>query len=264
MNIVTEDDAERHNFMVENTLNSSFRGVVVGDRDVLTRFVESHNDTYEKLRFAKEIIYSFGFGIPMRSAHFFFEPYNDHINYYMEAGLVEKSIKTHYSNLKQQIEISKEEKEPEVLTMNHLGAAFVVCFIPAIFGLIAFVGELYNIKRKQEVKLKSKLIRRVKIKRRKRRQRNRRQRNRRQRNGRQRRRFRETLIRDRTNTELKKNKIEDEIKDLINGIEHVLILNSAQGFSSFECPLTQQFLITSLSHFPVDFLPQQQRDNTVK
>jgi len=104
------------------------------------------------LRFAKEIIYSFSKGIPIPAGHFFFEPYNDHINYYMAAGLADKSMKTHYSNLKQQIEISKEEKDPEILTMDHLGAAFVVCFIPAILGLIAFVGELYyarHIKRKQ-------------------------------------------------------------------------------------------------------------------
>jgi len=151
MNIITEGDIENLKVRIEETLNSSFRGVIGGNRDVLTRFVESHGDTYEKLRFANERIFAFSAGIDMPAGHFLFEPYNDHINYYMAAGLAEKSMKTHYRDMKQ--EISKEEKEPDVLTMDHLGAAFVICFIPAIFGLIAFAGEFCyarHIKRKQE------------------------------------------------------------------------------------------------------------------
>jgi len=151
MNVITEGDVENLKVRIEETLNSSFRGVVGGDRDILTRFVESHGDTYESLRFANERIFAFSAGIYIPSTHFFFEPYNDHINYYIAAGLAEKSMKTHYRDMK--MEISKEDKEPDVLTMDHLSAGFVICFIPAIFGLIAFVGEFYYaryIKRKQE------------------------------------------------------------------------------------------------------------------
>jgi len=143
--------------MVEQTLNSSSRGVVVGDRDVLTRFLESYSATYDKLRFTKDNIFDFPGGLVMPTSHFFFEPYNDHINRYIAAGLAEKSIKTHYRSLKNSIEISKEEKDPKVLTMNDLDAAFVICFIPAIFGLITFAGEFCYaryIKRIQQVKLK--------------------------------------------------------------------------------------------------------------
>jgi len=155
MEIVKFPDIYNLNDMIENSLNSSFRGVIGSDRDVLTRFVESHGDTYEKLRFTKERIFSFLAGIHLLPCHFFFEPYNDHINYYIAAGLAEKSMKTHYRDMN--MEISKEDKEPEVLTMDHLGAGFVICFIPAIFGLIAFVGEFCydrHIKRKQDLNLK--------------------------------------------------------------------------------------------------------------
>jgi len=151
--------------MIEKTLDPSFHGVVGGDRDILAKFVESHPKTYEKLRIASERIFAFSTGLNMLTNHFFYEPYDDHIDRYMAAGLADKSMKTHYSNLKQQIEISKEEKEPEVLTMDQLGAAFVICFIPAIFGLIAFICELSyarHIKRKQE--LESKVVKIAKIK----------------------------------------------------------------------------------------------------
>jgi len=151
MEIVEVRDINILNDMIHKTLNASFRGVVGGDRDVLTRFVESHGDTYEKLKFANEKIFAFSAGITMPSTHFLFEPYNDHINYYIAAGLAEKSMKTHYRDMNN--EISKEEKDPEVLTMDDLGAAFVICFIPAIFGLIAFVCEFCHarhIKKKQK------------------------------------------------------------------------------------------------------------------
>jgi len=155
MEIVEVRDINILNDMIERTFNSSFRGVVGGDRDVLTRFVESHGDTYEKLRFTTENIFSFAAGINMPPGHFLFEPYNDHINYYMAAGLAEKSMKTHYRDMK--MEISKEEKKPEVLTMDHLGAGFVISFIPAMFGLIAFAGEfcyVRYIQRKQALQKK--------------------------------------------------------------------------------------------------------------
>jgi len=154
MEIVEIKNITELNEIVEKTLNSSFRGVVGGNRDILTRFVESHShgETYEKLRFANERIFAFSAGIHLFAGHFLFEPYNDYISYYIAAGLAAKSMKTHYSDMK--VEISKEEKKPDVLTMDHLGAAFVICFIPAIFGLIAFVGEFCHarhIKRKQDL-----------------------------------------------------------------------------------------------------------------
>jgi len=166
MNIVEVRDMNEMNKIILATLNSSFCGVFGGDRDILTRFVESHIDTYEKLRVASERIFGFSSGIPMPSSHFFFEPYNDHINYYIAAGLADKSIKDHYRSLKRNIEIAKEEKDPEVLTMNDLDAAFVICFIPAVFGLIAFAGEFCyarHIKRKQAEDKASKNSKRKKI-----------------------------------------------------------------------------------------------------
>jgi len=152
MNIIAIENIHELSKMIEKTFNPSFHGVVGGDRDILNRFLNhSAPGSYEKLRIASERIFAFSVGLAMPADHIFFDAYNDHINYYMAAGLAEKSVRTHYRNMNN--EISKEDKEPEVLTMDHLGAAFVICFIPAIFGLIAFAGELYYaryIKRNQQ------------------------------------------------------------------------------------------------------------------
>jgi len=147
--------------IIKQTFDPSYQGVVAVDRDFLTIFIESNSElgyTYEMMRICPERIFGFATGIDMPSAHFFFEPYNDHINYYIAAGFVEASIGVHYRDMNS--EISKEDKEAEVLTMDHLGAAFVICFIPAIFGLIAFAGEIihaWNIKR-QQTKVKVRIV----------------------------------------------------------------------------------------------------------
>jgi len=148
--------------LIERTLDSSFQGVVGGDRDILQIFIESHADTFEKLRICPERIFAFSFGINVPASHFFFEPYNDYINYYIAAGFAEKSMRRHYRDMN--MEISKEDKEPEVLTMEHLGAGFVICFIPAMFAVIAFIGEFIHackIKRQQAKVARKKRLERI-------------------------------------------------------------------------------------------------------
>jgi len=148
------------NEKLEQTVDPKFRGIVLGDRDDMRRFLEYNISAFWMLHKCKQRLFSFAAGFALYSGHLFFEPYNDHINYFIASGSAQKSFSRYYERLKE----PKNEQGPQELSMDHLGAAFVICFIPAMVALVIFIGELCLAKKASQRKATPVIRRTIKAK----------------------------------------------------------------------------------------------------
>lgn len=77
-------------------------------------------------------------GVFFTHFHPFYEPFNDQILWLESGGFLERQRK--WTN---RIALAKDEGiGPQVLTLDHLGIAFVACTIPLIASIVAFFLEL--------------------------------------------------------------------------------------------------------------------------
>lgn len=77
-------------------------------------------------------------GVTFEPFNPFFEDFNEKINQMLSSGLFDYWL---YSNYKLKNNVV-EDIGPQVLTMDHLGVAFIACSLPLLLAIAAFLGEV--------------------------------------------------------------------------------------------------------------------------
>lgn len=72
----------------------------------------------------------------------FFESFNMKIDQLVSSGLISYWVNIAGNKYGYKRKIS--EIGPEVLTMEHLGIGFLVCFIPLFIGFLVFIAEVLS------------------------------------------------------------------------------------------------------------------------
>lgn len=72
----------------------------------------------------------------------FFESFNEEIDQLISSGLISYWINIAGNKYGFKRKIS--EIGPEVLTMEHLGIGFLVCFIPLVISFVVFIAEVFS------------------------------------------------------------------------------------------------------------------------
>lgn len=119
------------------------KGTSLLSPEVFNQIGQSFRSGTASLTLLDETIATFPAGQKFNSYCPFYETFNRKIDRMISSGLIRHWYDEFYT--RKSFKIKPEETGPEVLTMDHLGIGFLVCLIPLVLGIIAFVVELMSL-----------------------------------------------------------------------------------------------------------------------
>jgi hypothetical protein len=145
------------NYWEKQTLDEDFHGIVSGTTEKLSEINRLGRRSISSLRMMKQKLGVFPESFAMPRNHFLIESFDSVIGRMLSGGLIDY---WRFRNVQPDKKI--DDFGPEVLTMEHLGVCFLVCMIPFVFAIIAFIFEQIwyhrkKFKRVNDVNIRQKL-----------------------------------------------------------------------------------------------------------